>query len=139
MRFDCVLPTVTVSPIWNCHFHNPGSTWVRLNSTPLRFIFGPSDSPAIRLFSGEEKVCSKQDSFPGCPGGVLVFFWKQGRDATSPPDRRDRIAFKPTQARSIQDWSFQDWFFEKMVRRAIVGGYLTISAHAAFVPYSTMY
>src|SRR6266478_9059307 len=66
IRFDCVLPIVTVSPIWNSHFHNPGSTWVRLNSTPLRFMFIPSDSPAIRLFSGEEKVCSKQNKFPAC-------------------------------------------------------------------------
>jgi hypothetical protein len=79
--FDCVLPTVTVSPIWNSHFHNPGSTWVRLNSTPLRFICRPSDSPAIRLFSGEEKVCSKQNSLPGYTGKCpdLVFLGQTQR------------------------------------------------------------
>jgi len=56
----------------------------------------PSDSPAIRLFSGEEKVCSKQNKFPAC-------------------------------------------FFQGMIRRIIVSGYLAMSANAAFVPYSTMY
>jgi len=56
----------------------------------------PSDSPAIRLFSGEEKDCSKQNKFPAC-------------------------------------------FFQGMICRIIVSGYLAIGAHAAFVPYSTMY
>jgi hypothetical protein len=95
---------------------------------------GPSDSPAIRLFSGEEKVCSKQNSFRVVPRSVLVFR-EAGTiaDAKSPSDRRARI-IKPTAG-----LFFQDWFFQEMVRRAIVGDYLTISAHAAFVPYSTMY
>src|SRR5258708_19941978 len=66
MRVGWVLAMVTGSPSWNCHFDNPGSNWVRLNSTPLRFMCSPSDSPAIRLFSGEEKVCSKQNKFPAC-------------------------------------------------------------------------
>src|ERR1700738_3879211 len=89
MRFDCVLPTLTVSPIWNSHFHNPGSTWVRLNSTPLRFIWRPSDSSAIRLFSGEEKVCSKQNNLPGCTGkcpDLVSWTRHKGVDAKSPPN-----------------------------------------------------
>jgi hypothetical protein len=97
----------------------------------------PSDSPAIRLFSGEEKVCSKQDSFRVVPGSVFAFL-EAGTivDATSPPDRRARI-IEPTAGLVFPDRFFSR--FGEMVRRAIVSGYLTISAHAAFVPYSTMY
>jgi hypothetical protein len=69
----------------------------------------PSDSPAIRLFSGEEKVCSKQDSFQVVPG-VLVFL-EAGTivDAKSPPDRRARI-IKPTAG-----LVFPDRFFSRLV------------------------
>jgi hypothetical protein len=68
----------------------------------------PSDSPAIRLFSGEEKVCSKQDSFRVVPG-VLVFL-EAGTiaDAKSPPDRRARI-IKPTAG-----LVFPDRFFSRL-------------------------
>jgi len=56
----------------------------------------PSDSPAIRLFSGEEKVCSKKNSFRVVPGSVLVFL-EEGTivDAKSRPEGRARI-IKPT-------------------------------------------
>ena len=50
LRFDCVLPVVTVSPIWNCHFHKPGSVCVTVNSTPLRFI---CSSPTRRNVAGQ--------------------------------------------------------------------------------------
>jgi len=52
----------------------------------------PSDSPAIKLFSGEEKVCSKQNRFFGCTG-KCPFFLEAGTtgDAKSPPDRRVRV------------------------------------------------
>jgi hypothetical protein len=46
----------------------------------------PSDSPAIRLFSGEEKVCSKQNRFFGCTGKCPCFCWKQAQLLT--PNRR---------------------------------------------------
>jgi hypothetical protein len=34
------------SPIWNCHFHKPGSACVTVNSTPLRFNCSPPLRPA---------------------------------------------------------------------------------------------
>jgi hypothetical protein len=53
--------------------------------------------------------------------------------AKSPPDVRARI-INPRLVLSRAGS-----FFQEMTRRIIVSDYLTISAHAAFVPYSTMY
>jgi hypothetical protein len=81
----------------------------------------------------------KTEQFPGCTGRC-PFSGKQAQLLT--PHHRltgEPASSNQPQAWFFQDWFFQDWFFRKMVRRAIVGDYLTISAHAAVVPYSTMY
>jgi hypothetical protein len=70
----------------------------------------PSDSPGIRLFSGEEKVCSKQNTFPGCTGKCRCFSWKQAQL----PNHR----LTGELASSNQAWFFREQaFFQEMTRR----------------------
>jgi hypothetical protein len=71
---------------------------------------------------------------------VSLFFGKQAQLLTP----HHRLTGELASSNQPQAWFFkigffQDWFFREMVRRAIVSDYLTISAHAALVPYSTMY
>jgi hypothetical protein len=45
MSLVLVFPVVAVSPIWNRHFHKPGSIKKRVNSTPFRVMIPPALLP----------------------------------------------------------------------------------------------
>ena len=61
LRFEWVLPVVMMFAIWNCHFHKPGPTCIRLNSTPLRFICSPPIRHSIKLGGHEGQVLFKKE------------------------------------------------------------------------------
>jgi hypothetical protein len=53
MSLVLVFPVVAVSPIWNRHFHKPGSIKKRVNSTPLRVMI----PPILSRQSGDNILC----------------------------------------------------------------------------------